>query len=239
MTTRAYYNRGSGHTPLITAKSHVAQCDGNCEIAQDDVVNMEGLPLSLLGDGGEKSVNGTVKDKEDRSGVSLIDSWIEAWDDDSDTDSEDSGRERSDNGHIDLRIMKKLLQEPLPVEESDESDIDCSDLEELIEANDPIFDRSERRNQSQEKEPTSTIKIFSGAIRVPTVIPAEDNNDGSDVDRDFDSQEEGSGNGNDRAASTSSISSAESTNSNNKRPNNDQLENRFKKKGRVSNCNQQ
>lgn len=44
-----------GH--LCKVNDHLEQCDGSCRIAEEDLVNMEGLPLSLLHDDEEEGLD--------------------------------------------------------------------------------------------------------------------------------------------------------------------------------------
>lgn len=55
--TRIRYSKNYVDGHLCKVNDHLEQCDGSCRIAEEDLVNMEGLPLSLLHDDEEEGLD--------------------------------------------------------------------------------------------------------------------------------------------------------------------------------------
>lgn len=127
---RATYCRtvGNKELHLRAANQHISQCDGKCEIADDDLIEMDSLPLSLLVDEEEENASGYEGSEKEESEESEEEELEEETEtetpcQESDTEEEEFEREKS-TSFTRLSTVKKM---PVVIAAESDEDDDNSD----------------------------------------------------------------------------------------------------------------
>lgn len=152
---------------LGTVNDHFDQCNDACEISEEDLINMEGLPLFLIDD--------------DEGSVSI---FIE--------NASEEVEEKTDGARFeiaceeveeDLEGLEELEESDVDPEYDDKSDNDY-EYPDLFNANNFILKRQKTANQIKENESSCSIKL-SSANKIPIVVLAESDSDDSDAGSAF------------------------------------------------------